>query len=83
MTGDEHYREAERLLKHVSEESTVLSKKDPMLPEQMSAEMAALGLAVAKAQAHATLALGAATAGATWHPVHGYGQDGAASARRA
>lgn len=55
MTGPEHYREAERLLEEFTAEVEVRV-------EALPTYMAALQTGMAQAQAHATLALAAATA---------------------
>lgn len=52
MTGPEHYQEAERILSNLHE---IEASSDAELPAE-------IGLALAKAQVHATLASAAATA---------------------
>lgn len=60
MTGPEHYRKAERLLDGVNESLHIVQQyqDDPQVAEGV----ALIGIQMAAAQAHATLALAAATA---------------------
>lgn len=65
MTGDEHYQEAESILRKTAATLLAMDGKT-YAAHQVQADMMNIQIALAKAQAHATLAQAAATVDAAF-----------------